>query len=68
MSIFKSINAENIAISGKDISNHIYDDYYGENAWCYDKYVNGLLHVYRNAEPTTHVLVQKHMVHYIMLI
>ena len=53
MSTFKSINAENIAINSKDISNHIYDDYYGENAWCYDKYSNGLLHIYRNADPTT---------------
>ena len=60
MSTFKSINAENIAINSKDISNHIYDDYYGENAWCYDKYSNGLLHVYRNADPTTCTCTKKY--------
>ena len=50
MSTFKDINVKNLYISDKPVSDYIYEDYYSENAWCYQKYASGVCHIYRNGE------------------
>lgn len=47
MSTFDNVNTKELYISDKPVSDYIYEDYYSENAWCYQKYASGICHIYR---------------------
>lgn len=48
MSTFDDINTKELHVSDKPVADYIYETYWAENAWCYQKYASGICHIYRN--------------------